>query len=46
MYQFFFQHRDVLAFENYFDEPDPYLGSSLFLEPQNPRSAAAYRELW
>jgi len=46
MYQFFYNHRDVLAFENYFDEPDPYLGSSLFLEPQNPKSAAAYRELW
>ena len=46
MYQFFHQNRDVLAFENYFDEPDPYLGSSLWLEPQNPRAAAAYRELW
>lgn len=46
MHAFFEEHQDVLAFENYFDEPDPYLGSALFLEPQNPRSARVYRELW
>ena len=46
MFEFFSANRDVLAFENYFDEPDPYLGSSLYLEPQNPRSAKAYRQLW
>ena len=37
MHQFFWAHRDLLAFENYFDEPGPSLGSSLFLKPQNPR---------
>lgn len=46
MHAFFEEHQDVLAFENYFDEPAAYLQSSLFLEPQNPRSARVYRELW
>jgi hypothetical protein len=46
MFAFFKANRDVLAFENYFDEPDDYLGSSLFQESQNPKSAAVYRELW
>jgi len=46
MYEFFRANRDVLAFENYFDEPDQYLGSSLFLKKQNPDSAEVYRELW
>jgi hypothetical protein len=46
MYEYFEENQDVLAFENYFDEPNPYLGSALFLKPQNPRSARVYRELW
>lgn len=46
MFAFFKAHRKELAFENYFDEPDQYLGSSLYQQPQNPRSAAVYRELW
>ena len=46
MHAYFEENQDVLAFENYFDEPDDYLGSALFLEPQNPRSARVYRELW
>lgn len=46
MHAFFAEHQGELAFENYFDEPDDYLGSALFLEPQNPRSAEVYRELW
>lgn len=46
MHDFFVANRDVLAFENYFDEPGTDLGSSLYLKAQNPRSAAVYRELW
>ena len=47
MFAFFREHRDRLAYENYFDEPNPYLGSSLFLTPaQNPESSEVYRELW
>jgi hypothetical protein len=38
--------QDVLVTLTPFDEPGPYLGSSLWLEPQNPKAAAAYRELW
>ncbi len=46
MHQFFWAHRDQLAFENYFDEPGPSLGSSLFLKAQNPDSASIYQKLW
>ena len=46
MHEFFSDHRDLLAFENYFDEPGESLGSSLFLKPQNPRSASVYQNLW
>jgi hypothetical protein len=46
MFAFFYEQRDVLAFEAYFDEPGPSLGSSIFLEPQNPMAAEVYRELW
>lgn len=46
MHQFFNSNRKTLAFENYFDEPDPYLTSSLFQQDQNPKSAELYRALW
>jgi hypothetical protein len=46
MYQFFYTHRKGLAFENYFDEPAPYLGSSLYREGQNPQSGQEYQRLW
>lgn len=45
MFAFFYAQRDVLAFEAYFDEPGA-LESSIFQEPQNPKSAEVYRELW
>jgi len=46
MYQFFQQNKDILAFENYFNEPDPSLGSSIWENVQNPASAAEYKKLW
>lgn len=46
MHAFFVANKDVLAFENYFDEANTELGSSLYVKPQNPRSAAVYRQLW
>lgn len=47
MHEFFTANREHLAFENYFDEPDPYLSSSIFQTPeQNPESAKLYRALW
>lgn len=46
MYQFFYENRKTLAFENYFDEPAAYLGSSLYREGQNPQSGEEYRRLW
>lgn len=45
MYDFFWEHRDILVFENYFEEPGE-LRSALQIKPQNPRSAEVYRELW
>ncbi len=44
MFEFFTANRDVLVFENYFDEPDPYIGSDI--RSNNPKSGAVYRELW
>lgn len=46
MYGFFQQNKDILAFENYFNEPDEYLGSSLWGPVQHPAAAAEYRKLW
>jgi hypothetical protein len=46
MYQFFQQNKDILAFENYFNEPDDSLGSSIWDKVQNPKSAAEYKKLW
>jgi hypothetical protein len=46
MYAFFQQNKDILAFENYFNEPDKYLGSSIWEPVQHPRSSEEYRKLW
>ncbi len=47
MHEFFTANRSDLAFENYFDEPDTYISSSLFqATDQNPESAKLYRALW
>jgi hypothetical protein len=46
MYQFFQQNKDILAFENYFNEPDSSLGSSIWDTDQNPKASAEYKKLW
>ncbi|MFZ0158013.1 MAG: hypothetical protein WAL50_03200 [Kineosporiaceae bacterium] len=46
MFTFFTENQDVLVYENYFSEPDPYIAGDLFQTSQNPRSAALYRKLW
>lgn len=49
MYEFFTDNADVLAYEAYFDEPDPYIGSSIWGDggpSLNPESAAEYLRLW
>ncbi len=45
MFDFFMQNKDVLVFENYFDEPADYIHNSL-KSGQDPQSAAVYRKLW
>ena len=45
MHRFLVANADVIGYECYFDEPDPYLRSSLNTG-QNPKAAAAYRRLW
>jgi Glycosyl hydrolase family 26 len=45
MYGFFQQNKDILAYENYFNEPDDYLGSAID-NGNNPKAAAEYRKLW
>ncbi len=39
-------NRDVLVFENYFNEPETSLASSLWNPVQNSRASAQYRALW
>jgi hypothetical protein len=46
MHDFFTRSEDVLEFENYFNEPAPYIQSALWRSDVNPHSAAVYRELW
>jgi hypothetical protein len=45
MFAFFTANRDVLVYENYFNEPAAYIRDALE-DGQNPQSAAVYRELW
>ena len=42
----YLENKDILAFENYFNEPDATLGSAVWGSDQNPKSAAEYRKLW
>ncbi len=46
IFRFFMDNRDVLVYENYFNEPDSYIASGLFNATNNPKSAAVYRQLW
>jgi hypothetical protein len=46
MYGFFQQNKDILVYENYFNEPDEYLGSSIWEPVQHPKASAEYRKLW
>jgi hypothetical protein len=43
MHEFFMANRDVLVFECYFNEPDPYIRNAIFSPVQMPKSSAAYR---
>jgi hypothetical protein len=56
MHDFFAAHAMHVAYENYFNEPDPYIGCALWQpggqgrppgsSAQNPLAAEAYRRLW
>jgi len=46
MFAFFKANRDVLVFESYFNEADPYIANALWGARQNPKAAAVYRRLW
>ncbi len=46
MYDFFYDNRDQLAYECYFNEPLTYIESSLYNPEQNPSAAKVYRDLW
>ncbi len=46
MYMWFAANADDVAFENYFNEPDEYLGSSIWDVVQNPTASQEYRKLW
>ncbi len=42
MHDFFMANRDVLVFECYFNEPDPYIKNAIFSPVQMPKASAAY----
>ncbi len=44
MFEFFKANRDVLVFEAYFNEPDPYIKNSIFSPVQMPKASVAYRK--
>ncbi len=46
MHGFFEQNKDILVFENYFNENASYIASSIWDPVQNPKSSAVYRQLW
>jgi hypothetical protein len=46
MYMWFSANAADIEFENYFNEPADYLGSSIWDEVQNPEASAEYRRLW
>ncbi|MBL8928497.1 MAG: hypothetical protein JNL54_00090 [Kineosporiaceae bacterium] len=46
MYAWFSANAADLAFENYFNEPQEYLQSSIWQNVQNPAAAQEYRTLW
>ncbi len=46
MRSFMDANRDVMVFENYFNEPETSLASSLWNPVQNSRASAQYRALW
>jgi hypothetical protein len=46
MYRFFTDNRDVVVYENYFNEPNSTIRSAIFETTANPKAAAAYRRLW
>lgn len=46
MHAFFTANAATLAFENYFNEPNTDLDSSLWNPDQNPKAAERYAQLW
>ncbi len=46
MHEFFRANSDVLVFECYFNEPDPYIRNALFSPVQLPKGSAAYLKLF
>lgn len=46
MFGFFEANKDVLVFENYFNEPDAYIESALWDADQNPQASAEYRKMF
>jgi hypothetical protein len=49
MHEFFTANADILALENYYDDPQPPRDSAIWSGPdptRNPRAAAEYRRLW
>lgn len=49
MHEYFTANADILAFENYYDDPTPPRQSAIWNGPdptRNPLSAAEYRRLW
>jgi hypothetical protein len=46
MFRFLSDNRDVVVYENYFNEPNSTIRSAIFETTENPKAAASYRKLW
>jgi Glycosyl hydrolase family 26 len=46
MYTYFQQNKDILAYEDYFNESGTSLGSAIWDAGTNPKAAAEYKKLW
>ncbi len=46
MYGFFKANSDVLVYESYFNEPDPYIANGIWSTVQMPQASSAYQRLF
>jgi hypothetical protein len=46
MFEFFTKNKDVLVYENYFNEPEASIANAVYGSTNNPLSSQTYKTLW